>query len=313
MSTLTVTDLRPRGYCHGVVRALQIVKKIIKDESYPRPIYILGLIVHNKKITEAFNHYGVISLDNKDKTRLELLDDINTGTVIFTAHGVSDQVIDKANSKKMTIVNATCRDVEKVHDAVKLHLEKEFEVAYIGHLNHPEPEGILGISKDITFLSNKIDALNYKMRDPNKQLFITNQTTLARQDINDVLDVLYVKYPNLIFDDDICDATTKRQQAVIDQPDVDLLIVVGDSLSSNSNKLAFVSNHNRGIKSVRIEGVEDIDINWFKDLKRISVTSGASTPTKVTTEVITFLKQLDLDNKLTWDNASKLDYLDILS
>lgn len=311
--SLIVKDLRPRGYCHGVVRALQIVKKVINDETYPRPIYILGLIVHNKKITEAFKHYGVISLEDTSKTRLELLDQISTGTVIFTAHGVSDLVIKKAKEKKLTYLNATCKDVDKVHLAVKEKLDEGYEVCYIGHKNHPEPEGVLGISSDITFLETKIDALNFNKKDESKKLFVTNQTTLSRYDIDEVLDVLKIKYPELLFDDDICDATTKRQQAVINQEDSDLLIVIGDSLSSNSNKLAFVSEHNRNIKSIRIESIEDIKLEWLNDINIVSVTSGASTPTKVTNEVIEFLRQYDKSNPNTWNHQSKLTYLDILS
>lgn len=310
---MKVIDLRPRGYCHGVVRALQMVKKVIQDESYPRPIHILGLIVHNKKITEAFSHFGVISLDNPNKTRLELLDDIKSGTVIMTAHGVSDIVIDKATQKGLTVVNATCKDVTKVHDAVKTHLQLGYEVVYIGHKNHPEPEGILGISKDISFLTNAVEAMNYIQKNPHKPLFVTNQTTLSRYDIDVVLNVLKVKYPDLLFDDDICDATTTRQKAVIEQEPVDLCIVVGDSLSSNSNKLAFVSQHERNIPSYRIEGVSDIDPEWFKNVDSISVTSGASTPTKLTNEVIQYLKQFDYNKKETWHHVSSLTYLDILA
>lgn len=310
---MNVVDLRPRGYCHGVVRALQMVKKVIQDENYPRPIHILGLIVHNKRITEAFTHFGVISLDDPSKTRLELLDSIDSGTVIMTAHGVSEQVIEKAVSKGLTVVNATCRDVTKVHDAVKTHLDLGYEVIYIGHKNHPEPEGILGISPDISFLTNAVEALNFIQKFPNKPLFVTNQTTLSRYDIDVVLNVLQVKYPTLIFDDDICDATTVRQKAVIDQTPVDLCIVVGDTLSSNSNKLAFVSEHERHIKSYRIEGVSDINPEWFKGIQSISVTSGASTPTKLTNEVIAFLKQFEYEKKDTWTHVSSLTYLDILA
>ena len=310
---MKVIDLRPRGYCHGVVRALQMVKKVIQDETYPRPIHILGLIVHNKKITEAFSYFGVVSLDDPSKTRLELLDQIESGTVIMTAHGVSDQVISKATQKGLTVVNATCRDVTKVHDAVKTHLDLGYEVVYIGHKNHPEPEGILGISTDISFLTNAVEAMNFIQKYPNKRLFVTNQTTLSRYDIDVVLDVLKVKYPDLLFDNDICDATTTRQKAVIQQEKVDLCIVVGDALSSNSNKLAFVSEHERQIKSHRIEGVSDIDPDWFKSVQSVSVTSGASTPTKLTNEVIEYLKQFEYEKKETWEHVSSLTYLDILS
>jgi 4-hydroxy-3-methylbut-2-enyl diphosphate reductase len=310
---MKIIDLRPRGYCHGVVRALQMVKKVIQDESYPRPIHILGLIVHNKKITEAFTHFGVISLDDASKTRLELLDQITQGTVIMTAHGVSDQVVQKAITKGLTVVNATCRDVTKVHDAVKIHLNLGYEIVYIGHKNHPEPEGILGISSDITFLESALDAMNFIQKYPNKTLFVTNQTTLSRYDIDVVLNVLKMKCPDLLFDDDICDATTTRQKAVIEQEPVDLCIVVGDQLSSNSNKLAFVSVQERNILSYRVEGVSDINPEWFKSVESVSITSGASTPTKVTNEVIEYLKQFDYNKKETWEHVSSLTYLDILS
>ncbi|MDY0210572.1 MAG: 4-hydroxy-3-methylbut-2-enyl diphosphate reductase [Acholeplasma sp.] len=309
---MEVIDLRPRGYCHGVAKALHIVKKVIEDPTYPRPIYVLGLIVHNKKITESFKALGVISLDTPHKTRLELLDLIESGTVIMTAHGVSSSVKDKALKKGLSVVDATCKDVTKVHDAVKAHLKDGYEVAYIGHKNHPEPEGILGISDQISFLTNKTDAMNYQMKNANHQLFVTNQTTLSRYDINVVLDVLKLKYPNLIFDDDICDATTLRQNAVIEQPDVELCIVVGDQLSSNSNKLQFVSEHERKIKSHRVEDIKDINPEWFKGLKKISLTSGASTPTAVTNEILHYLKSFVYEDQTTWQTTSKLTYLDIL-
>lgn len=309
---MEVYDLRPRGYCHGVAKALSMVKKASLDESIPKPIYVLGLIVHNKKITEAFKSLGVISLDTPNKTRLELLDLVDQGTVIMTAHGVSDGVKEKALSKGLNVIDATCKDVTKVHDAVKNHLKEGYEIVYIGHKNHPEPEGVLGISPEITFLTNKTDALNYQMRNPHHKLFVTNQTTLSRYDINVVLDVLRLKYPDLIFDDDICDATTLRQKAVIEQPLVELCIVVGDTLSSNSNKLQFVSEHERNIKSFRVEDVSEINPEWFKGIKKISLTSGASTPTAVTNEILGFLRQFNYEDKSTWDTTSKLTYLDIL-
>jgi len=309
---MKVIDLTPRGYCHGVLNALAIVKKVIKTPSYPRPIYILGQIVHNEKITKAFREYGVISLDQKGKTRLELLEEIESGTVIFTAHGISNQAILRAKEKGLTFLNATCRDVMKVHKAVISKLAEGYEVIYIGHRNHPEPEAILALDKKIHFVEHEKDALLLPNDLVNKKVFVTNQTTLSLFDIESVLSIIATKYPNYLFDNEICNATTVRQEAVMNQEKVDLMFVVGDQYSSDSNQLAFVGEHHQKIKSVLIGGVEDIDIDWLKDIESVSVTSGASTPTVVTEEVINFLKHYNKNDPKTWDHQSKLDILDIL-
>jgi 4-hydroxy-3-methylbut-2-en-1-yl diphosphate reductase len=308
---MKVYDLRPRGYCHGVMNALNIVKKVIADPSYPRPIYILGQIVHNQKISEAFRMHGVISLTKKNKTRLELLEEVNSGTVIFTAHGISDLAIKRAQEKGLTFLNATCKDVTKVHDEVKDMLQEGYQIIYIGHKNHPEPEAILSIDASILFVETEKDALLLP-NDLKNDVYVTNQTTLSLYDIDPIIEILKAKYPNLVFNNDVCKATTVRQQAVMKQEKVDLMLVVGDELSSNSNKLALVGLKNQNIKSHLIGGVEDIDLKWLEHIESVSVTSGASTPTKVTEEVITFLKNYDKKDPKTWDQTSKLTWLDIL-
>ena len=309
---MKVVDLTPRGYCHGVLSALAMVKKVIKTESYPRPIYVLGQIVHNEKITKAFDAYGVISLDQKGKTRLEMIEEVNSGTVIFTAHGISDQVINRAKEKGLTFLNATCRDVYKVHKAVKDKLDEGYEIIYIGHRNHPEPEAILAIDSKIYFVEDEKDALLLPNELKDKKVFVTNQTTLSLYDIESVLKILETKYPDYIFDNEICNATTVRQQAVVNQEDVDLMLVVGDEMSSNSNKLAYVGKKAKKLKSHLIGGVEDINLEWLKGIESVSVTSGASTPTIVTNEVVEFLKQYKENDPKTWDHQTKLSILDIL-
>ncbi len=304
-------DLKPRGYCHGVLNALAIVKKAIRDTSYPRPIYVLGQIVHNQKITAAFDALGVISLDEPGKTRLEMLKPITSGTVIFTAHGVSEQAINLAKAKGLTYLNATCRDVLKVHKAVKQKLEEGYKVIYIGHRNHPEPEAILAISDDILFVEDEKDVL---MLPPIKtdKVFVTNQTTLSLYDIDPILKMLESRFPTYVFDDKICNATTVRQNAVMEQEDVDLMLVVGDVKSSNSNKLRDVGKTSKNIPAYLIAGVEDIDLSWLASADKISVTSGASTPTSVTNEVIQFLEQYKKDDPTTWDHQTNLQPEDIL-
>lgn len=309
---MKVIELTPRGYCHGVLNAMAMVKKVIKTPSYPRPIYILGQIVHNQKITDAFKSYGVISLDQKGKTRLELLEQIDSGTVIFTAHGISKSVIDKAKEKGLTCLNATCRDVLKVHHAVEDKLKEGYKVIYIGHRNHPEPEAILDIDSSILFVENEKDAFLLPNDLINEKVFVTNQTTLSLYDIESVLKIIESKYPEYVFDNEICNATMVRQDAVIQQEIVDLMLVVGDKLSSNSNKLAQVSKKSKSIPSYLISGVEDINLEWLKDIESISVTSGASTPTKVTEEVIKFLKQYKKDDPNTWHHHTLLENEDVL-
>lgn len=309
---MKVIDLTPRGYCHGVLNAMAMVKKVIKTPSYPRPIYILGQIVHNQKITKAFEDFGVISLDQEGKTRLEMLETVTSGTVIFTAHGISHKAIEMAKEKGLTYLNATCRDVLKVHNAVKAKLTEGYQVIYIGHRNHPEPEAILDLDPSILFVENEKDVLLLPNDLKTDKIFVTNQTTLSLFDIDSVLKIIASKYPTYLFDNEICNATTVRQKAVIGQESVDLMLVVGDQKSSNSNKLAEVSKQAKQIPSHLIAGVEDINLDWLKDINAISVTSGASTPTIVTEEVITFLRNYKKDDPKTWDHQTKLTSLDIL-
>ena len=304
---MIVNDLRPRGYCHGVARALMMVKKAILDDNLEKPLYILGLIVHNKKIKEAFEHFNVISLEGK--TRLEMVDSIDKGSVILTAHGVSLAVKEKLKEKQIHTIDATCRDVYKVHDHILAHLDTH-EVLYIGKPLHPEVEGVLGLSNEITLIASVDAALAY-VRKTNKPIYITNQTTLSLYDVLSIVDVIKAKYNDVTFDNDICLATTKRQDAVIKQPKADVLIVVGDSLSSNTGKLKEVSIHHQ-VPSYQIETLDDINPLWFKGVSVVNVTSGASTPKAITEEVIRYLKQFDYQKKETWDHVSKLTYLDIL-
>ena len=232
--------------------------------------------------------------------------------MIFTAHGISKHVIERAKEKGLVTLNATCRDVMKVHHAIERKLEEGYAIIYIGHRNHPEPEAILAIDPTIHFVEDEKDALMLPLSLNDQKIFVTNQTTLSLYDIDVVLDIIKHRFPHYTFDNEICDATTVRQEAVINQEPVDLMLVVGDEMSSNSNKLAFVGQKHQGIPSHLIGGVDDIDLDWLKGIQSVSVTSGASTPTKVTNEVIQFLKQYNEKDPNTWDHSSKLTYLDIL-
>ncbi len=309
---MEVIKLTPRGYCHGVVNALVLVKKIIGDSSYPRPIYVLGQIVHNRQITDFFSTYDIISLDIPGKSRLEMLETIDSGTVIFTAHGVSDQVITRAKEKGLTYVNATCSDVTKVHDAVKKKISTGYKVIYIGKKDHPESEAVLELDQNIYFVEKDKDVLLLPKILDNQKIFVTNQTTLSMYDIKSALSLIEARFSNYEFDNEICKATTIRQNAVMNQDNVDLMLVVGDKKSSNSKKLVEVGLKTKAKRAFLIQNVSEINLEWLMNAHTVSVTSGASTPTSVTNEVINFLNQYKNDDPQTWDHQSKLTVKDIL-
>jgi len=309
---MKVIKITPRGFCFGVVSALKIAVDAANDKSLPRPIYILGNIVHNHFISEALNEIGLITIDDKTKTRLELLDLIDCGTVIFTAHGVSDTVIKKAHDKGLYLINATCKYVNKTNDYIKEKIKNKYDVIYIGKKNHPEPEGAIGIDPEKVHLVENITDI-YSLNLTNKKIAITNQTTMSYWDIELLAKKIKEIYPTAEFLNEICNATQVRQEGVLKKAiHADLTIVVGDPLSNNTNKLAHISESMAKTKSYLIESIEDINPEWLKDCQSVAVTSGASTPTAITNEVILFLEQFNYKDKKTHYQKSILNHLSIL-
>lgn len=305
---MEVIKLNPRGYCHGVVTAINETIKIAKNPNTVKPIYVLGMIVHNQKIVDALSEIGVITLE-ANKSRLELLDSIDSGTVIFTAHGISPQVIKKAQSKKLDYFDLTCVDVYKTHNLVKEKLDNGYDIIYIGKKNHPEPEGVIGISKDkIHLVENYKDIDNLNI--DNDLIAITNQTTMSIADIYFIMEYIKNKYPQALILEEVCNATRIRQEAVLNQDkDIDLCIVVGDKKSNNTKKLVEISEQKANIKAIRICCLDELDPSILKGIKKVSVTSGASTPTKITSEVINYLEnypKVEAKSKLNNDQIIRV-------
>lgn len=304
---MEIIKITPRGYCHGVVTALNIVSKTIGDPKTPKPIFLLGEIVHNRLITNAFSEAGVKTLTSGE-TRSELLEQVTSGTIIITAHGIDPNLILAAKKKNLNIVDATCSDVYKTHDLISQKIEKGYNVLYIGKKNHPEPEGVLGINqKKIHLITSKkdIDTLSLS----NLKLCITNQTTMSKWDVQDLMDYAKEKFPTLEIINEICEATSLRQDATFMQAkNADLTLVVGDVNSNNTKKLVEVSQKMSNTPAFRIDSVESIDINWLLDKKvnKVAVTSGASTPTQITQEVINFIENFDKKDEKTWENNSSI-------
>lgn len=306
---MEVLKISPRGYCYGVVDAMVLARQAAKNLDLPRPIYILGMIVHNSHVTNSFEDEGIITLDGPN--RLEILSQVESGTVIFTAHGVSPEVRKLARDKGLTTVDATCPDVTKTHVLIKEKAAEGYEIIYIGKKGHPEPEGAVGIAPEHVYLIEKeeeIDSLNVK----GNKIVITNQTTMSQWDIRHIMNRLIAKYPGAEVHNEICLATQVRQEAVAEQAgQADLVIVVGDPRSNNSNRLAQVSEEIAGTTAYRIADVSELKLEWLEGVEKVAVTSGASTPTPITREVIAYLEQYDPANPATWEivrtvNMSKL-------
>jgi 4-hydroxy-3-methylbut-2-enyl diphosphate reductase len=295
---MEVIKISPRGYCYGVVDAMVLAKQTAQNLNLPRPIYILGMIVHNSHVTEAFEDEGIITLDGEN--RLEILEQIHTGTVIFTAHGVSPEVRKRARERGLTVVDATCPDVTRTHDLIREKAAEGYEIIYIGKKGHPEPEGAIGIAPDHVHLIEKEEEID-QLLIQSDQIIITNQTTMSQWDIRHIMNRLIETYPTAEIHNEICLATQVRQEAVAEQAkQADLTIVVGDPRSNNSNRLAQVSKEIAGVEAYRVADVTEINPDWLKSIKKVAVTSGASTPTPITKEVINYIEQFDADKPETW-------------
>ncbi|MEK5497893.1 4-hydroxy-3-methylbut-2-enyl diphosphate reductase [Bacillus sp. FSL M8-0077] len=295
---MNVIKISPRGYCYGVVDAMVIAKNAALDKNLPRPIYILGMIVHNKHVTDAFEEDGIYTLDGPN--RLDILKQVESGTVIFTAHGVSPEVRQIAEEKGLVAIDATCPDVTKTHELISEKTADGYDIIYIGKKGHPEPEGAVGVAPDKVHLVETeadIEALDLT----SDKLLITNQTTMSQWDVHDLMELIKEKYPHVEYHQEICLATQVRQEAVSQQAgQADLTIVVGDPKSNNSNRLAQVSMEIAGTQAYRIGDLSELKLEWLQGVKTVAVTAGASTPTPITKEVIRFLENYEPDDESTW-------------
>jgi len=277
----------PHGFCAGVDRAIDIVERALA--LYSSPIYVRHEVVHNR--------YVVNDLVKKGAIFIEELDEIPDGaTVIFSAHGVSQKVRREAEKRDLRIFDATCPLVTKVHLEVAKHEQNTKDVILIGHAGHPEVEGTLGQYKDnphssIYLIETVDDVAMLEVKNPDALTYVT-QTTLSVDDTTFIIEALQNKFPTIQGPrkDDICYATQNRQDAVRELADkVDVFLVIGSANSSNSNRLHELAEK-QGIKAYLIDGVEDIEAQWFDDASAIGVTAGASAPEILVQGVIKHLE-----------------------
>jgi 4-hydroxy-3-methylbut-2-en-1-yl diphosphate reductase len=286
---MEVLKITPRGYCHGVVDAFRIAKRV--REETQGPVHMLGMLVHNTHATDDLQQQGIALVDQPD--RLAGLEHIKEGTVIFTAHGVSPQVKQRAVDLGLTPVDATCSDVVRTHELVADLARKGYEVVYIGRKGHPEPEGVIGEAPGKVYLvqdPEDIDALQLE----GDRVAVTCQTTLSVWDTEDLIGKVQARYPNAEVHNEICRATQERQEAAVEAAQhVDLVIVVGSPRSSNSLRLVEVVKKLGGKPAYLVDQLEDLDLSWFRGAKKVGVTSGASTPSQLTRKVIEHIEAME--------------------
>jgi 4-hydroxy-3-methylbut-2-enyl diphosphate reductase len=285
----TLLLLKPRGFCAGVVRAIDIVR--IALEAFGPPIYVRKEIVHNRFVVEELQGKGAIFVDSVEEVP-------NGERVIYSAHGVSPEVRDASKARGLRVIDATCPLVTKVHvEAVKFAKEG-YSLILIGHRDHDEVIGTLGEAPIVTQVvgsPQEVDSLS--VPDPDRVAYLT-QTTLSLDETKDIIGALRKKFPNITgpHAQDICYATENRQVAVKQvASDADLLLVVGSDNSSNSNRLVEVAR-NLGTSSHLIDSFRNIRPEWLESVKTIALTAGASAPECLVEEVVKFLDSKGFNN-----------------
>lgn len=276
---------RPRGFCAGVVRAIETVERALG--LWGAPIYVKHQIVHNRHVVESLEKKGAIFIED--------LDEVPEGSrIIYSAHGIPPSVREDAKKRKLIEIDASCGLVIRVHSAAKRYAKKGYHILLIGHKKHVEVIGTAGEAPENTTIIESVEDVGRLDFPQEKRLFYTTQTTLSLDDVKEITDAIKEKYPfvETLPSSSICYATTNRQLALREMTHfVDLVLVVGDPTSSNSNRLCEVARK-RGIVSYLINSPDEIDPLWFKKVKAIGLTAGASTPESVVQQCIAHLETL---------------------
>jgi len=268
----------PRGYCAGVERAVDTVERALR--LYGRPVFVRKQIVHNSHVVRELEALGAVFVDS--------VDDVPEGaTVVFSAHGVAPAVHAAAEARRLTTIDATCPLVTKVHTQARRYAQAGYSIVFIGHRGHEEVEGTMGEAPDaIVLVESAADAEALELPAGRRLAYIT-QTTLSVDETHEIVDVLKRRFPRIEgpAKEDICYATSNRQWAVKELlDDVDLLLVIGSSNSSNSKRLVEVARA-AGVSSFLIDDANQIEPAWIEGVETVGVTSGASAPERLVQDV----------------------------
>ncbi len=275
---------KPRGFCAGVDRAIEIVERALKV--YGPPVYVRHEIVHNRHVVETLRAKGAVFV--------EKLSDVPDDTpVIFSAHGVAKSVREKASSRRLKVIDASCPLVLKVHHEVARDHNSGYELILIGHAGHPEVIGTLGQVPDKFHLVTSLHDVNELHVENSDHLSYVTQTTLSVDECKDIVEALHKRFPKIKGpkQEDICYATQNRQNAVKELAKLtDILLVLGAPNSSNTNRLRELGEQ-CGVPSYLIESAKDIDLSWLENIDVVGVTAGASAPEVLVQDVIAFLEE----------------------
>lgn len=288
---MRVIVAKPRGFCAGVDRAIEIVERALY--LYGPPIYVRHAIVHNKRVVESLKEKGVRFVED-----LEEIDDTHA-RVIFSAHGVSPSVLEEAKDRKLQVVDAVCPLVTKVHNEVKHYADLGYTIILIGHRNHVEVIGTSGEAPDKVLIVESVEeAEQVPVPDPEKVAYVM-QTTLSVDDTKDIVATLETRFPHIVSPSklDICYATQNRQDAVKELSKVaNVIFIMGSPESSNSNRLVEVAKSSGVLEAYLIEGANSLKPDMFRDDMVVGLSSGASTPETVVQEVLERLVQLGAES-----------------
>jgi len=276
----TILLAEPRGFCAGVVRAIDVLDQILDREE--GPVYAFHEIVHNRYVVDGFRERGAVFVDS--------VSEIPEGSrVVFSAHGVSPAVVQEALSRKLRVIDATCPLVTKVHLETKKAAKDGYDILLVGHEGHDEVEGTKGEAPDrtrVVDLPGDVQALG----DVTRPVFVVTQTTLSVDDTRETIDAIRERFPQAEIRNDICYATTNRQAAVkVIAERADLVIVIGSANSSNSVRLCEVAK-SLGTPAYRVDGIDEIDPAWYEGVGVVGLTAGASVPDELLEPIIADLR-----------------------
>lgn len=292
---MEITKITPQGFCKGVIYAIKQINIVLKNNKYKKPLYMLGGIVHNQHIIDAFNEKGIEIINT--------IENINEGTIIITAHGISNTLKQKILSKGLDIIDTTCIEVRKIQDIINKKEKESYSIIYFGTSSHPECKSIIEDHKDLNLIE-KIEDID-KLDISNNKLFFASQTTLSNSDVKKAFEILQNKYPYITKASDICNSTFLRQNALNKEIDnFDMILVVGDKNSNNTTKLLSIAKAKK--KAYLIENIDDLKKIDFSKVKRLGITAGASAPNLLVDEIIKTIKDKDYISKVV-----NQDYINI--
>jgi 4-hydroxy-3-methylbut-2-enyl diphosphate reductase len=278
-NTPEILMAQPRGFCAGVDRAINIVNEALTR--FGAPIYVRHEIVHNAYVVNELRDKGAVFVDGLHEVP-------KGGIVVFSAHGVSQEVRKDAQERGLQVYDATCPLVTKVHLEVVKMCKDGFTVLMIGHAGHPEVEGTMGQVKEGVFLIEKVEDIESLPFSLDEKIAFVTQTTLSVDETKEIVDALTKKFPNIVKPrkQDICYATQNRQDAVkFMAPQVEVVIVVGSAASSNSNRLRELSEK-LGVPSYMVDAPDQLKAEWFAGKKRVGLTAGASAPESLAQSIV---------------------------